>query len=97
MYSPNKQELVDVDVMLTRSGEEIEMLLDEMRNVLSYYENRVNSIECATREYFQLGNRGACALLLQLPYNLVFKRSWDLGTYYVLGACLLLVFKRNSN
>ena len=37
----------------------------------------------------------------KIPYNLVFKRSWDLGAYYVLGACLLLVvglvFKRNSN
>ena len=38
------------------------------------------------------GPPGFSAVVSDVPYNLVFKRSWDLGAYYVLGACLLLVF-----
>ena len=65
-YKPDRQEIINAYVMLTRSHEEMEMLQGEMGNVLHYYEDRVAAIQSALDECSQLTPsvaRGACALL----------------------------------
>ena len=46
-YSIDKQELIEAYLLLIRSGEEIHMLECDMKNVISYYENRVNMLTVA--------------------------------------------------
>ena len=68
-YSTDKQELIDAYLMLMRSGEENEMLECEMKNVICYYEKRVEMLSNAIDNPSQLAlecERGARALLLNL-------------------------------
>lgn len=63
MYKPDRHEIINAYLMLTRSHEDMEMLQGEMENVLQYYDERVdaNAIQ-KIRDDCRL-DRGAHALL----------------------------------
>lgn len=60
-YKPDRQEIINSYLMLTRSCEEIKMLQGEMENVLHYHEERIDSIQSIMDENRQ--DRGAYAIL----------------------------------
>jgi hypothetical protein len=69
-YKPDRQEIINAYIMLTRSKEEMEMLQREMGNVLHYYEDRVVVIQSVMDECSQLKSaRGAHALLHNMLIN----------------------------
>ena len=66
IYSANEQELIDAYLRLKRSIEEKELIRSEIKNVISYYEYRVeilaqtiSSLSHSNEDY----KRGGCALL----------------------------------
>ena len=66
--TPDKQELINSYIMLTRRKEVVEMLKCDMSNVLHYYNDR-KAIITSTIESFQQESdysRGACNLLKDL-------------------------------
>ena len=69
LYSTDKQELIEAYLLLTRSAEELHMLGSDMKNVISYYANRVEALTAAienSSEVALLCISGAHALLQNL-------------------------------
>ena len=65
-YTSDKQEIINAYLLMTRSGEELEMLQVEMKNVIEYYEDRASTIHNTMDS--TVCDRGACALLYN-PYQ----------------------------
>ena len=71
-YSIDRQELIDAYLLVKRSHEEKELLQSEMKNVISYYEYRVQTLAQAMSSLSQSNleyKRGGCALLAHLHKN----------------------------